>query len=148
VVALQHSRFPKILDRFLDSFLKIEARFPSRITLEELPNPAWKPPVPLLVRRTGVDLEFVVADDALDIGIPRPPFPASDCARQMKMKYWEIIADRLSNAGWSWGYTSLIDSDGQMLFKVDAHCDDGRRYIVRADELLIAFLELEAMLLL
>jgi hypothetical protein len=35
-----------------------------------------------------------------------------------------------------------------MLFKVDAHCDDGRRHIVRTDELLTAFLELEATLLL
>jgi hypothetical protein len=68
-------------------------------------------------------------------------------ARQVKMKYWEITADRLSNAGWSWGYTSLIDSAGQMVFNVDAHCDDGRRYIVRTDELLTAFLELEATLL-
>ncbi|MFZ3376570.1 MAG: hypothetical protein WA183_13550 [Chthoniobacterales bacterium] len=34
-----------------------------------------------------------------------------------------------------------------MLFNVDAHCDDGRRYIVRTDELLTAFLELEATLL-
>jgi hypothetical protein len=56
-------------------------------------------------------------------------------ARQVKMKYWEITADRLSNAGWSWGYTSLTDSAGQMLFNVDAHRDDGRRYIVRTDEL-------------
>ena len=68
-------------------------------------------------------------------------------ARQVKMKYWEIIADRLSNCGWSWGYTSLTDSAGQMLFNVDAHSDDGRRYIVRTDELLTAFLELEATLL-
>ena len=30
-------------------------------------NPAWNAPVPLLVRRTGVDLEFVVANPALDI---------------------------------------------------------------------------------
>jgi hypothetical protein len=45
------------------------------------------------------------------------------------VKYWEIIADRLSNAGWSWGYTSLTDSAGQLLFNVDAHCADGRRYI-------------------
>ena len=67
--------------------------------------------------------------------------------RQMKMKYWEIIADRLSNAGWCWGYTSLIDSAGQTLFNVDAHRHDGSRYIVRADELLSAFLELEATLL-
>jgi len=63
------------------------------------------------------------------------------------MKYWEIIADNLSKSGWSWGYTSLIDSAGQMLFNVDAQCDDSRRYIVRADELLTAFLELEVALL-
>jgi len=48
--------------------------------------------------------------------------------RAFAVKYWEIIADRLSNAGWSWGYTSLIDSAGQLLFTVDAHCADGRRY--------------------
>jgi hypothetical protein len=65
----------------------------------------------------------------------------------MKMKYWEIIAYRLSNAGWSWGYTLLTDSAGQKLFNVDAHRHDGRRYIVRTDELLTAFLELEATLL-
>ena len=47
-------------------------------------------------------------------------------------------------AGWSCGRTSLIDSAGQMLFNVDAHRHDGRRYIVRTDELLTAFLELEA----
>jgi hypothetical protein len=34
-----------------------------------------------------------------------------------------------------------------MLFNVDAQCDDSRRYIVRADELLTAFLELEVTLL-
>jgi hypothetical protein len=28
------------------------------------------------------------------------------------MKYWEIIADKLSNAGWSWGCISAIDSSG------------------------------------
>jgi len=27
-------------------------------------------------------------------------------------KYWEIIADKLSAAGWSWGYCSAITRDG------------------------------------
>ena len=27
------------------------------------------------------------------------------------MKYWEIIADNLSKAGWSWGCVSAIDSN-------------------------------------
>ena len=26
------------------------------------------------------------------------------------MKYWEIIADNLSKAGWSWGCVSVVDS--------------------------------------
>jgi hypothetical protein len=59
------------------------------------------------------------------------------------MKYWEIIADRLSKAGWSLGWVSAIDSEGRTIWIVDAHRDDGRRFIVRADEMLMAFVELE-----
>jgi hypothetical protein len=29
------------------------------------------------------------------------------------MKSWEIIADNLSKAGWSWGCVSAIDSNGE-----------------------------------
>jgi hypothetical protein len=29
------------------------------------------------------------------------------------VKYWEIIADNLSKAGWSWGCVSAIDSSGR-----------------------------------
>ena len=28
------------------------------------------------------------------------------------VKYWEIIADNLSKAGWSWGCVSTVDSRG------------------------------------
>jgi hypothetical protein len=63
------------------------------------------------------------------------------------MKYWEIIADRLSAAGWSWGCVSTINSRGQTIFIADAHRDDGRRFIVHADEKLSAFLELERQVL-
>jgi hypothetical protein len=59
------------------------------------------------------------------------------------VKYWEIIADRLSKASWSWGCVSTINSNGQTIFVADAHRDDGRRFIVHADEKLSAFLELE-----
>jgi hypothetical protein len=37
------------------------------------------------------------------------------------VKYWEIIADNLSKAGWSWGCVSAIDSRGRTIFVVDAH---------------------------
>jgi hypothetical protein len=58
--------------------------------------------------------------------------------------YWEIIADNLSRAGWSWGCGSAIDSNGRTIFVADAHRDDNQRFIVRADEKLTAFIELEA----
>ena len=28
------------------------------------------------------------------------------------MKYWEIVADKLSAAGWSWGYCSAVTPNG------------------------------------
>ena len=38
---------------------------------------------------------------------------------------------------------SSFDSAGRMLFTADAHRDNGKRFIVSADEKLTAFLELE-----
>ena len=60
------------------------------------------------------------------------------------MKYWEIIAKRLSKAGWSLGWVSAVDLEGRTIWIVDAHRGDGKRFVVRADELLTAFLELKA----
>jgi hypothetical protein len=58
------------------------------------------------------------------------------------MKDWEIIADNLSKA--SWGWVSALDFDGQTIWIADAHRDNGKHFVVRADEKLTAFLELEA----
>ena len=58
-------------------------------------------------------------------------------------RYWEIIADKLSKAGWTWGCVATIDSNGRTIFVADAHRDDGKRFVVRADEKLTAFLELQ-----
>jgi len=58
------------------------------------------------------------------------------------VKNWEIIADNLSKAGWSWGCVSAINSNGQTIFIADAHRDDGKRFVVQADEKLTAFMEL------
>jgi hypothetical protein len=63
------------------------------------------------------------------------------------VKYWEIIADNPSKSGWSWGCVSAIDSNGRTIWIADAHRGDNRRFIVQADEKLIAFLELESELL-
>ena len=59
------------------------------------------------------------------------------------MKYWEIIANKLSEDGWSWGCCSFRNIAGQTLYVADAHRGDGRRLIVQSDEKLSAFLELE-----
>ena len=60
------------------------------------------------------------------------------------MKYWEIIADNLSKAGWSLGWVPAVDCQGGTIWIADAHRDDGRRFVVHADEKLSAFVELEA----
>ena len=51
----------------------------------------------------------------------------------------EIIADNLSKAGWTWGCVATFDSNGRTIFVADAHRDDGKRYVVHADEMLTAF---------
>ena len=51
-----------------------------------------------------------------------------------RVKYWEIIADNLSKAGWSWGCVSPIDSNGRTIWIADAQRDDEKRFVVRADE--------------
>jgi hypothetical protein len=60
------------------------------------------------------------------------------------MKYWELIADNLSKAGWSWGCVATVDSNGRTFCAADAHRDDGKRFGVHAEEPLIAFVELES----
>ena len=60
------------------------------------------------------------------------------------LKYWEPIADNLSKAGWSFGWVSAIDCEGRTIWIADAHRGDGKRFVVRADEKLTAFIELES----
>jgi len=49
-----------------------------------------------------------------------------DRIRRVK-RDWEIIADRLSAAGWSWGCVSTIDSNGRTIWIADAHRGDEMR---------------------
>ena len=60
------------------------------------------------------------------------------------MKFWEIIADRLSAAGWSLDWVSATDCFGRTIWIADAHRDNRERFVVRADEKLTVFLELES----
>jgi hypothetical protein len=60
------------------------------------------------------------------------------------VKYWEITADNLSNAGWNWGCVATVGSEGRTMFVADAHRSDGKRFVVHADEKSTAFIELES----
>jgi hypothetical protein len=62
------------------------------------------------------------------------------------MRYWEIIADKLHDDGWSWGCCTAWTKEAKLLFIVDADSGDGRRFVVQSDEKLTAFLELERVL--
>jgi hypothetical protein len=46
--------------------------------------------------------------------------------RGLFVKYWEIIADNLSKAGWSLGCAAAVDSEGLTIFVADAHREDGK----------------------
>jgi hypothetical protein len=53
-------------------------------------------------------------------------------------KYWETVADNFHKAGWSLGWVSALDLERRTIWIVDAHRDDGKRFIVRADQILTA----------
>ena len=59
------------------------------------------------------------------------------------MKYWETIRDKLKKAGWNCGCISSTDHDGRQFWVVAAEREDAGRFIVHADEMLTAFLELQ-----
>jgi hypothetical protein len=59
------------------------------------------------------------------------------------VKYWQLIAERFSASGLSWGCSSEIDVTGRVLYTADVYRKDGKRFTVIADEILTAFLELE-----
>jgi hypothetical protein len=63
------------------------------------------------------------------------------------MKHGETFADNLSKAGWSWSCVSAIDSSGRTFWIADAHRDNGKRLVMRAEEKPTAFVELESAIL-
>ena len=52
------------------------------------------------------------------------------------------VVNKIIKAGFSVGWVSAPDDDGRTLWIVDAH-SYGKSFVVRADEILTAFVELE-----
>jgi hypothetical protein len=59
-------------------------------------------------------------------------------------RYWETVRDDLRKAGWNCGCISSTDHEGRQFWVVAAEREDAGRFIVHADEMLIASLELQA----
>jgi len=70
--------------------------------------------------------------------------PLNGHQEKPRVKYWEIIPDDLSKAGWSWGCVAARDREGQTIWIAGAHRGDGKPFVERADEKLTAFLEMES----
>ena len=58
-------------------------------------------------------------------------------------RYWETIRDNLTNAGWRCGSILTTDHKGRQIWVVAAEREDAGRFIVHADEMLTALVELE-----
>jgi hypothetical protein len=69
-------------------------------------------------------------------------FAEPESAIWQRVNYWEIIAENLKKRDWSLRWVSALDREGRTIWIADAH-RDGKRYFVRADEKLTAFLGLE-----
>jgi hypothetical protein len=50
------------------------------------------------------------------------------------------------SSGFPQACVATVDAKGRTIFGADAHRDDGKRFVVRADEKLTAFPELESTL--
>ena len=61
----------------------------------------------------------------------------------LRVKYWEIIADNLKKLGGVGAVSQRLILAGRTIWIADAHRDDGKRFVVHADEKLTAFLELQ-----
>jgi hypothetical protein len=65
----------------------------------------------------------------------QPFYPPAGTAR--------ILGNNCRQAQQSRGCVSGIEREGRTIWIIDAHRDNGKRFVVRSDELLTAFLELE-----
>ena len=87
--------------------------------------------ITLSVVQVSVPVKFVFSTRPARSNAPsRLTRRIEDC--ELRVKYWEIIADNLSKAGWSLGWVSALDREGRTICIVDAHRDDGRRFVAVA----------------
>ena len=64
----------------------------------------------------------------------------------MPKQYFEMIADKIAVAGWTYGYCRAYENGNREVCIAEAHKDDGHKYIAKAETLLTAFVEFEKIL--
>jgi hypothetical protein len=62
------------------------------------------------------------------------------------MKDWRNSRSQSQESGWTLGWVSALDRNARTIWIADAHRDDGKRFVARADGKLTAFVELESMI--
>jgi hypothetical protein len=50
----------------------------------------------------------------------------------LELKYWEINAENISKAGWSWGCVSAVDCEGETFGSLMHTPTTGKGFVVRA----------------
>ena len=60
----------------------------------------------------------------------------------MPRQYYEMIADKMAAAGWTYGYYRAYDKCAREVWIAEAHKDDGHKYIAKAETLMTVFIEL------
>ena len=61
---------------------------------------------------------------------------------KVRVKNWEIVVNKIIRAGFCVDWVSALDNHGRRVWIIDAH-REGKRFIMRADEMLTAFVELQ-----
>ncbi len=69
------------------------------------------------------------------LGVFAKAVPVANVMRANAVKYWVMIAADLTERGWTCGFVSLLNFEGRNMFNVDAGCGDGKRFVVRLDQL-------------
>jgi SAM-dependent methyltransferase len=93
---------------------------------------------------TGFLAEGALAAGARVIGIDSSDGMLTQARRRFAEKRFQARAGEIDSVPLSTGCVSALDSRGRTIWIADAHRGDGKRFVVRADEKLTAFLELEA----
>lgn len=63
----------------------------------------------------------------------------------MSKRYWEIIADEIHAAGWSYGFCAVVDPEHGLLHYAWADKETGHKFTTPAETKMTAFIELQAM---